>query len=360
MFRKSSPDSNPMAVIYDEINKPDTSDAEKYPTHLTHGSNSLLDWENKGRFHNITSHHDANFPEYNANLIGNHVLLEGPAQHNAGHCERFLKVLLNDNINITDVIAAGDPLDGREQGKRGYWHYFSDAKSEDVVDAKIIKALGARFEITSIKTATVEGISSYQVSIRYEGRTRHINVHHIENFGDFKTKGFTVSELKKLLTIHQASKNLAIHCSAGMGRTGVLELAYCLYADSERFYPNGVPDFKQIRMKLEELRVLRPALIQGSEQYRMAVIVGLQLKLVSRDDLVSEADLKKIEDDVDSAARQAMQTKCYLAPESSDDEDNNVVSEGSERSGGWSNRVSDDEILESPRPFSRRNSSGFG
>ncbi len=348
MFRNPQADKNPFDILYGEVGKPNTSDAAKYPTHLTHGSDSVMAWEAKGRFSNIVTLLDEQFPEYNANLIkhkvGGHVLLEGPAQHSLPHCERFMAVLMNNNVNITDVIAAGDPLDGRSAGKRGYWHYFSHDNKVEATDSGIMRQLSSRYNVTSTKTGEVGGISSYQLTIRAgDAKTRQINVHHIVDFGDFKTMIFTAAELKALLAIYHQSENLAIHCSAGMGRTGVIELAYCLFADYEKFYPAGKPDLNQIKFKLEDLRVQRPVLIQGYEQYRMAVIVGMQLALVHRNELISDAELKEVESVVDDAAKQAVNpVRNNLAPESSDEEDNQV-SESSRHSGDESNEVSHDE-----------------
>jgi hypothetical protein len=116
-----------------------------------------------------------------------------------------------------------------------------------------------------------------------------------------------------------------------------------LLEDFDHFYPGNQPDFKKIKFKLEELRVLRPALIQDAGQYRMAIILGRQLQAASRNEL-TEANMQEMSAAIDEAAVAANlrnKTKSRLSVHTESDE--NIVS-GSEHSGDEENEVSAESV----------------
>ena len=196
MFRNTKPEPTPFAFLFSELAKPDTSDERHFPP--------MHNTVKKGRFRNIISRHDETFPHYNANVVEHgtqrHILLEGPAQDMQEHSERFLQVLINDAVPVTDVIAAGDPHDGRKDG-RGYFHYFGEKAHEHFKDHHLLDKIGEKFHLHSKKDHETGSIISYNMRIKYEESDREIRVHHIPNFGDFKAMTFSIDEIKKLLDI---------------------------------------------------------------------------------------------------------------------------------------------------------------
>ncbi len=285
MFGHLHTAASPFDTLFSELTKPDSSDQKHYPVFLGH-------LRKKGRYNNIFTRHDHNFPEYNANVIVHsdnqkHILLEGPASHIQEHCERFLDVLVNDWMPITDVIAAGDPFEGRKFNK-GYLHYFAEKAHEHVHDHPMLEKIATKFHLVTHKHEETDNITSYIMRINDGEKSRQMRIHHIPNFGDFKTLAFTLAEINALLKIFQEAETLAIHCSAGMGRTGVIELAFCLFNEYEKYFPHNKPDFHLIKLKVNELRILRPELLQTADQYRMAIVLAVQLNAANRNELTDE------------------------------------------------------------------------
>ncbi len=71
-------------------------------------------------------------------------------------------------------------------------------------------------------------------------------------------------------------------------------------------YPAGLPDITAIQKKLESLRELRPATIQTCMQYRMAIILGKQLRAAHESTLTDESSLQII-NEVDEVATLTVQ-----------------------------------------------------
>lgn len=311
MFGRLSSPMTPFDMLFAELAKPDHSNEKEYPVFLDDDEKPK---RKKGRYNNIFSRRDPNFCDFNANVIVHgdlqkHILLEGPAQHIQDHCERFLQVLANDWMPITDVIAAGDPLEGRKSNK-GYLHYFTDKAREHLHDHEMLEKLASKFHLSCHKHKEKDNITTHIVTVENGANPREVRVHHIPNFRDFKTLTFSLVEVETLLNIFQNAETLAIHCSAGMGRTGVLELAFCLFNEYEKYFPKDLPDFAAIKLKVNELRILRPELLQTADQYRMAIILAIQLYAANRQELTEDVQIKSGET-VDEAARkwQAEKTK---------------------------------------------------
>jgi hypothetical protein len=117
-------------------------------------------------------------------------------------------------------------------------------------------------------------IHDYAVSPSGGGKT--IIVHHIPQFPDFGTLDFSAGDVKKLLGILQDSQKLRIHCRAGIGRSGVFELAFTLFEQYDQFFSkdSAKPDIAAIQQQLEKLRIERPGLVQKPEQLRMAILLA--------------------------------------------------------------------------------------
>lgn len=112
------------------------------------------------------------------------------------------------------------------------------------------------------------------------------NILHFRDWPDFGVADFCAESVQLLLAEHlqafETGKLLGMHCSAGLGRTGVLELAYTLFDDYETFFPRaGAVEIEKITQKLGELRVERPGLVQKGAQFRAALLLAQQFKFIS-------------------------------------------------------------------------------
>lgn len=259
------------------------------------------------RYSNLIWNQEDQFPDYNANLFvhakSSHILMGGAAQYDQLHIKRFFELLGDAEVGMKDIIAAGNPLDGRNTygHGRGFLDYFNPENKNVSPDRWNIAVIG---RVDSKLVSECGQIKTYEVTVEpHENDAYTIKVHNIPNFGDFKTVAFTVEEIERLLEIHMSSDVLGIHCSAGLGRTGVLELAFQLFAREETFYQDGKPNIPAIINRLGEMRKIRPGLVQTSDQLRMAIVLGRQLVL-AQNKLLDQKSMRKTELSVDAAASQ--------------------------------------------------------
>ncbi|MEO8400799.1 MAG: protein-tyrosine phosphatase family protein [Gammaproteobacteria bacterium] len=311
----SSKDESPFVLLFKKVRG-------KKPHPTTH----YCYW----RFKDSAAIQDPKFPHYPVTTIQykankqeqreakQHYLHEGPNQvlKHSNHASAFFKeVLINPTANVSAVLVLGKATDGRDNKRtvKGFLDYFTPESIDKETLEQIEKELNIK--ISRKKVAGDDGVEHFEITIspgvaaspKSLKEPKVINVYQLPIFEDFGTLiQIKVPLIQKLLKIHLSEGNLSIHCSAGLGRTGAIELAYVLFDNYEKFYgKNGEPDFKAIHNTLEELRILRPSLVQEDGQYEMAIALGMKLHLADAANKGGPEFTQQISDEIDVRFREA-------------------------------------------------------
>ena len=141
-----------------------------------------------------------------------------------------------------------------------YW----PTKSADLVFTKSGKQV-IRIHLVSEDTSARD-IAVRYMDIYYSGtitRAKHICY---SGWGDHGVPSSTHDAKLIIKEIHKNRNHAIVHCSAGVGRTGVIILAYQLR------YHGGEP-----LEALREIRHYRPSSVQGSKQFKFAVCLANEM-----------------------------------------------------------------------------------
>lgn len=308
-------------IIYDNVQDDPLNIIESYKnakfknaSEMEIDDNEKMLLAKKPRFDNNVGIIDNQFPEYNMNSITysngrNHFIGEGPAwkpdNKNRNQALRYFQAIASSNVD--HVIVAGSPYD-RERS--GFLDYFGPSPPAAVVNFP--DSPGFKLSSTpNPENKQEDFIKKYnleltvQVVNKYgqpEMLTKKFEIQHITDWPDFGIPKFSDNDIRILLANKDTSQNLAIHCGAGKGRTGALELAYYLFDNQNEVFSQGgyLPDIKVVEKYLDQLRSIRPGLIQDSNQLQVAIELAAQMKYAN-ENINKPIDRVQIAEQVNSA-----------------------------------------------------------
>lgn len=249
---------------------------------------------------------------YNSNRLGHTIVCEGP--HPDPYCMHHAFSFLNNLMlrRITHHIAAGDPHDKRDK----------NAGFLDVTDSKETERLenrGWKFTVREIKLpfATSEAFT-YCIIITRPFRSAGYMLHYLTLplWKDFTAENFNDDTVKMLYVffhsaLTQDETQLGVNCAAGLGRSGVIALAFALYSDPEVSITDETTAealLPHLFNTLSKFREQRPGLLYQENQQRMAAQLAIRMRLLDpqQENLLTQG--KPLIDDVEKAiqARKAI------------------------------------------------------
>lgn len=216
--------------------------------------------DRRERFRDFVAIVDAKMPDYNANfVIGDRVIVgEGPYnQYDYSNMQRFMRqVVLNPTINLQQVIVLGE-ANHFARGMMSFADYFSSDKHFSDVTVSVSNTQFESDVFTSELKVSDEGAAAQTV-----------HVTQFPSWQDMGTLDFSDDlVLAHLLQLHQLSQSQTtfIHCTAGLGRSGVLVTAFAVLNELEKIQVSD--DKAQSIIDLwQGLNRSRPGLIQKKDQ----------------------------------------------------------------------------------------------
>lgn len=181
----------------------------------------------------------------------------------------FSSTLFHESLPIQRVMVAGLAEDGA-----GFENYFS---GDRLYDPEI------QVTLEDAQPATpARHIARYELKVHQrlpnQTRTRGLEVFQLTQMPDFGVPKLTDLDLQQL---HQLFRELPqnptnIHCAAGLGRTGLLTLTWCLWKDFDSLL--ALPDVETrgvwVLERLKWLRRVRPGVVQTPAQLQQALVIA--------------------------------------------------------------------------------------
>lgn len=138
-----------------------------------------------------------------------------------------------------------------------------------------------KIEIEVVPMSQQAGMERYEIQLKWDGQARAIDYLTLSDWDDFAGSVFTadkVAALTKFYSENIQRSNIGVNCAAGLGRTGVIAMAFELLHRHHEFYDrNGEPNIYLIDERLKQMRTGRPGIIQTSEQYTLAIALAHQM-----------------------------------------------------------------------------------
>jgi len=262
----------------------------KFP--LLTPADQRIEQQKNTRYSNFLAIKDPRFPSYNANVIGNFIVCEGPTEASR---QRFAEqVVLNNAFSVNAILVLGAAREfqkGERQDK--HYNYYSN-----VVTHKISQGIKRYDEPTFM--------------INYDqGNHFAISIYNADQWGDFQANGVNELDKRIIFKLFQDTQannqHIIIHCSAGLGRTGTLVLAYYLYKDFDNIFNTENDDIiaPRIIAKLNELRSHRPGLVQTLDQIIMATQLAHDFKKFSLEENFEDILTDKLNEYTEAQQRRA-------------------------------------------------------
>lgn len=288
----------------------------------------------------MQSNPDAFFQRYyNSSSLGAVRAFEGPSPlgNQSEHVMRFINSLYENNIGAH--VGAGNPLSGMIANNngtlsitsRGFFditsipHLYLDPNyiwsKDDVLIAKsnymaklwnnpeivklrkqgydgntlapLLQQLTDNFfntldqmkqnnlHIESKLVSDTTGVERYEIEMNWNGYQHKIDYLSLSRWDDFAGNSFSRDQIHQLCLFYQnnSDKALGVNCTAGLGRSGVIALAFELQKNYEAYFDptTGYPNIQKIDECLNAMRTERPGLIQTAEQYSLAITLANQM-----------------------------------------------------------------------------------
>lgn len=252
-------------ATYIRMSAPDASAAADAPT------------VTPARYSQMTRRTDTRFTNYHANRVREDriILGEGPYQAPAyNNLDRFIEnVLLNDDANIQQIIALGAPFDIDKQ-RQSFSPYFTERQRLMVSNGTLI---------ATQLPSPIYGIGEYSLTATQttpaaaqRDKTKTIRVTHFEQMADMQTLNLASPQLiARVLQLYLRTQeaNTFIHCSAGLGRSGVFAMAFALIDEHATIMSVASDDAKAERVIgiWNELSEARPGVVQNKAQLENAL-----------------------------------------------------------------------------------------
>lgn len=180
-----------------------------------------------------------------------------------------------------------DPITGIRTGKFATidqdTYTFTQTSDTKFYDGQASVTVESRVD----KKKSSEQIKCYQLTVTLNipgknPKTRELEVLHLPKIADMSiVKNFTDSDWETIFDYFEKNPTL-IHCSAGLGRSGLFAVAYLAMK-------RGIFDTKKSPKKIidelnnllfNELRLIRPGLVQTQEQYQQIYLIGCIFKQI--------------------------------------------------------------------------------
>lgn len=234
-------------------------------------------YKGKARFYNNSGYIDKMIENYNANYnpACMHIMSEGP-ETEKDVVRFFENVLFNPRLAEyipQDILVAGELT---PDPSASFFPYFQ--KELDIADnGHVVKT-----NINDLNPVNQIGsITHYELNIIFNGKKKTINVHQMNKFPDHGLLQLQECDLLALLEIFQQTKatGLVMHCRAGLGRTGLLELVYLAFNNPDQYFNvDGSVNYGAFYHCLESLRKnVRPRIVQSIAQGMNAIEISQQL-----------------------------------------------------------------------------------
>lgn len=210
-------------------------------------------------------------------------LSEGPAQRNPADCRegthpdptalaRLMDAtVLHPERPIRRLLALGRHDDGV-----GFERYFD-----------ISSAYHSNIEIVHHKTEhplAGNSMALHKLWVRRGQKEEPLSVLQVTAMPDFGTAQLGEQDLAQLHRWYSGlpEEPLNIHCAAGLGRSGLMALAYALWRNHEPWQalPTREEQATYVLQQLEALRRARPGVVQTQAQLEQAVTLALQLATI--------------------------------------------------------------------------------
>lgn len=194
-------------------------------------------------------------------------LNQAPAESSAAIIRFLDNTVFHPDEPIQRVIVAGDPHEGA-----GFEDYFTSARSyapQYTVHLEAGRPPSPHHHIAhwKLKVEKLPGSTG--------GEVRDLEVFQLTQMPDFGVPVLTEADLLLLqrIFVELPQTRTNIHCAAGLGRTGLLSLAWTLWRDFGELM--ALPDAHQrsewVLERLSRLRKVRPGVVQTLPQLREAV-----------------------------------------------------------------------------------------
>lgn len=234
-------------------------------------------YKGKARFTNNNGLRDKIIDNYNANYnpLNMHIMGEGP-ETEKDVVRFFENVLFNSRLADNypkDILVAGELT---PDPTTSFFPYFQ--KELNITDNGHVVVT----HLNDLNCLSQNGsIKHYELNISFDGKKKSIFIHQMIKFPDHGLPQLQECDILALLEIFQQTKNtgLVMHCRAGLGRTGMLELAYIAFNNPDQYFNgDGSVNYGSFYNCLDLLRkTVRPRIIQSIAQGMNAIEISQQL-----------------------------------------------------------------------------------
>lgn len=211
-------------------------------------------------------------------LLGEYILTQGPKKETV---EDFWKMVWDSGANI--VIMATNLTEG---GKEKCWQYWPEGA--DFLSFHSMDIASNPTENLNNPTSSTASITIRPLILTKGGEVRRVLQYHFNNWPDHEihpSLGLILRGIKDINEHYDSKTPLIIHCSAGVGRSGVFLVCHLLYQLDKFYRKKG----KGAEIDLYRLiRVLRTPpygrhmTIMTEEQFQMLYAFGAYLQSKER------------------------------------------------------------------------------
>lgn len=226
---------------------------------------------------------DPNSPKDKMNIVQcgdkSHIIGEEPEYDHASveECERYLRDIAANKVD--HIVLMGD-----SQTRAFLFQDYAKHANHQIFEKLKKKGISISVDRVALEREPAQdtNVNLYRMGLTIDGKTSVIELHHVPASLDSGMPKLTNDEVGHLMRLHKKAKHLAIHCGAGLGHEGVVELAYQIYLN-KLVSADGNANSEAIINKLFELRAIRPGLIYTAKQLKQATLLARDMRVLAND-----------------------------------------------------------------------------